>query len=309
MFLGFPNPGLICYMNASLQSLLTLTEFVEDIRSQEDVLALCPEAQLIRCFLNIVKCRSSADSRLKLEAVMKFKRVLSLQAVEFGCGGMKDAHEFLTAVLDQIRNLVLPLSKTAACMGRSYSCPVQRHLLFKMQNTRICKGCGVRSIREEEFTTLSLDVIPGGSVQDMIHMQHMERELEFRCQCGGNSSGLESRLLTLPKYLILHLKRFKFTKNRVMIKLVDPIVLSREMLVTAHQGDQSYGLISVISHVGSSARKGHYVSDGLHPDCRMEDGADRWLHFNDIYVLETSGEMVSKWNSEESYVLIYQRRA
>ncbi|MED6287091.1 hypothetical protein CHARACLAT_012909 [Characodon lateralis] len=198
-FLGFPNPSMICYMNASLQSLLTLKEFVEDIRSQGEVLALCPEAQLMRCFLDIVRCRSSADARLKLEAVMRFKRVLSVQAPEFEHGGMKDAHEFLTAVLDQIRNLVIPLTATAASMGSSYSCPVQRHLLFKMQNTRTCKGCGVQSRREEDFTMLSLDLIPGGSVQDMLHIHQMERELEFRCQCGGNTSVLESRLLALPK--------------------------------------------------------------------------------------------------------------
>ncbi|XP_047450729.1 homeodomain-interacting protein kinase 1-like [Mugil cephalus] len=33
---GFPNPGQICYMNSSLQSLLTLTEFIMDVSSQEE---------------------------------------------------------------------------------------------------------------------------------------------------------------------------------------------------------------------------------------------------------------------------------
>ncbi|MED6243877.1 hypothetical protein ATANTOWER_029051 [Ataeniobius toweri] len=131
----------------------------------------------------------------------------------------------------------------------------------------------------------------------------------------ASGSNLKSEILVLNgcscgyRYLILHLKRFKLTENLVMVKLEDPIILCREMTVTAHQGDQLYSLISVISHVGSSVRKGHYVSNGLHPDHTLEDGEDRWLHFNDIYVLETSGAMVSEWSTEDSYVLIYQRRA
>ncbi|XP_016519415.1 uncharacterized protein LOC107833800 isoform X2 [Poecilia formosa] len=197
--LGFPNVNMICYMNASLQTLLTLKEFVEDIKSQEDVLALCPEAQLMRCFLDIVKCHGSPDSRLKLEVVIRFKKVLSFQAPEFGYEGMKDAHEFLTAVLDQMKNLLPPLTKTAATIGKRYRCPVQTHLEFKMRNTRMCKGCGVKSIREESFIMLSLDLIAGGSVQNMLNVHQKERQLEFKCECGGNTSVLQSRFLTLPK--------------------------------------------------------------------------------------------------------------
>ncbi|XP_054884324.1 uncharacterized protein LOC129359018 isoform X2 [Poeciliopsis prolifica] len=199
MLLGFPNVNMICYMNASLQTLLTLKEFVEDIKSQEDVLALCPEAQLMRCFLDIVECHCSPDSRLKLEVVIRFKKVLSFQAPEFGYEGMKDAHEFLTAVLNQMKNLQPLLTKTADTIGKSYRCPVQTHLQFKMRNTRICKGCGVKSIREEDFIMLSLDLIAGGSVQNMLNMHEKERQLEFKCVCGGNTSVVRSGFLTLPK--------------------------------------------------------------------------------------------------------------
>ncbi len=44
----FPNPAQICYMNSSLQSLLTLTEFIRDVNSQEEAWSLIPEAELIR---------------------------------------------------------------------------------------------------------------------------------------------------------------------------------------------------------------------------------------------------------------------
>ncbi|CAJ1086493.1 ubiquitin carboxyl-terminal hydrolase 37-like [Xyrichtys novacula] len=166
--LGFPNPAQICYMNSSLQSLLTLTRFVRDIRSQEEVWSLIPEAQLMSYFMDIVRLRDGGDTHLKLSALGKFKWLLSIQAPEFADHHQKDAHEFLTAVLGQMWDLAAPLRQVASILGRSYRCPVERNLVFRMQNCRKCKRCGSASEREEEFLNLSLDLIPGGSVQQML---------------------------------------------------------------------------------------------------------------------------------------------
>lgn len=52
---------------------------------------------------------------------------------------LQDVHEFLTSVLYQMRSLEAQLRVKAASMGRTYSCPVEDHMLFKMQNVRTCK--------------------------------------------------------------------------------------------------------------------------------------------------------------------------
>lgn len=58
-----------------------------------------------------------------------------------GAGGVcvQDAYEFLTSVLAHMRGLSPLLHKVAACMGTSYTCPVETHLVFKMDISRTCK--------------------------------------------------------------------------------------------------------------------------------------------------------------------------
>ncbi|XP_041851083.1 ubiquitin carboxyl-terminal hydrolase 29-like [Melanotaenia boesemani] len=305
---GFPNPARSCYMNSSLQTLLTLKEFVEDVRSQEDLFGQCHEAELMKCFMNIVRCHNSDNALLKLHILNKFKRVISAKAPEFEDAGNKDAHEFLTAVLDQMDSLALPLHQTAAIVGGNYTCPIARNFAFEMQNTRTCKRCGDQSITQENFTSLSLDLISELSVQQLLQMYQMETQLEYMCDCGGTTSGRETTFLTLPKYLILHLKRFKFTEDLQMMKLHDPIILLKELMMTSHQDEGWYSLVSVISHLGSSYDDGHYVSDGLHPYEDQDNNAERWLHYDDVNVYYNTGDNAREACKNTSYVLFYQRR-
>ncbi|CAJ1082078.1 ubiquitin carboxyl-terminal hydrolase 37-like [Xyrichtys novacula] len=90
-------------------------------------------------FMDIARLRDAGDTRRKLQALGKFKRVLSVQAPEFVDHHQKDAHEFLTPVLGQMRDLAAPLRQVASILGRTYRCPVERNLVFRMQNCRKCK--------------------------------------------------------------------------------------------------------------------------------------------------------------------------
>ncbi|XP_031146263.1 ubiquitin carboxyl-terminal hydrolase 37-like [Sander lucioperca] len=307
--LGFPNKSATCYMNSSLQSLITLREFVTDIYSLDTDLwnYIYEETALIRCFVKIVRGHVSKDCRYKLWALNMFKNALSVQAPEFVDDYPKDAHEFLTAFLDQMRSLASPLQKAAALMGRSYSCPVDRNLVFRMQNIRTCKRCGAQSITEEEFTNISVDLVPGGSVQQLLKEYQMETELEYNCECGCSTSVRHSTFLTLPRYLIIHLKRFKFSPLLEVEKLHDPIVLQpfRELMATTSQADGWYKLISVISHLGYDWSSGHYISQCVHPGQDVAD--DQWLCYNDAKVAKTTGAAVCKQAQQTAYIVFYQR--
>ncbi|KAM4577512.1 ubiquitin carboxyl-terminal hydrolase 37-like isoform 2-T5 [Odontesthes bonariensis] len=218
------------------------------------------------------------------------------------------AHEFLIAIMGQIRSLALPLQEMAAFVGETYICPVTRNLVFTMQNTRTCKSCGVQSITRQDYTDLSLDLIPGSSVEEMLQMYQKETHLEYRCKCGGNTSGYETKFLTLPKYLMFHLKRFKFTEDLEMRKLNDPIIIFNELVVTSSQAGGRYSLVSVINHLGSTVNSGHYTSEGLHPDEALRNQSDRWLHYDDRVIFETSRAVVREWRQKTCYVLFYQRQ-
>ncbi|KAE8287134.1 hypothetical protein D5F01_LYC15098 [Larimichthys crocea] len=96
------------------------------------------------------------------------------------------------------------------------------------------------------------------------HLQ--ESELEYKCECGGNTSGQSMAFETLPNVLILHIKRFIYSPTYELMKSHDPVELPRDLVVSSNQGDGCYSLISAVSHFGSNGEAGHYICDGVHPD-------------------------------------------
>ncbi|KAL7373713.1 hypothetical protein ABVT39_013209 [Epinephelus coioides] len=122
----------------------------------------------------------------------------------------------------------------------------------KKQHSSHQTSCGAQSVRQQEFTNLSLDLIPGGSVEEMLQEYLNETEVEFRCDCGGNTSSCRSSLLTLPQVLILQLKRFRYSPFFELEKVDDPVRLIRDLLVSSTQDGGCYNLVSTISHFGST---------------------------------------------------------
>ncbi|XP_034554961.1 ubiquitin carboxyl-terminal hydrolase 37-like isoform X2 [Notolabrus celidotus] len=306
--LGFPNPAQNCYMNACLQSLFTMEDFVNSINSQEQVWRSIPEARVLRSFMEVKKSYFSQDKRLKVKLLTAFKTAVSVEAPEFTDFRQKDAHEFLTSVLEQVRSFAPKLRMTATSMGKTYKCPVESNTTFKMENTRRCNGCGAESKREEVFTNLSLDMVPGhGTVEEMLINYLKETNLEYRCQCGSISSGQRSSFTTLPSVLVLHLKRFSFTPTYRLIKLCDPVHLNRDLVVSEpSQGGCCYSLVSMINHMGTTAESGHYICDGIDPDVKPEDPTDRWFTYDDAWVTKTSGASVCNNRKKSAYVLFYK---
>ncbi|XP_067429152.1 tudor domain-containing 6 isoform X3 [Thunnus thynnus] len=305
---GFPNLGQSCYINSSLQSLLTLEDFVSDVSRQDLVWSSLPEARLMRTFMTIRDARVSSSAQSKVRLLRSFKEAVSAQAPEFRDHQQKDAHEFLTSVLDQMRSLSPSLQETAANMGTKYTCPVEDHLVFKMENTRTCSRCGAQSRRQEEFTNLSLDLVPGGSVEKMLEEYQKKTALDYKCECGGSESSQKPAFETLPSVLILHIKRFRFTPSWQLVKVRDPVMLNRELVVSSKQGGSCYSLVSTVSHLGASGDKGHYICDSVHPDERPDTTTDRWLTFNDAAVSETTGVSVCRERQKSAYILFYKRQ-
>ncbi|KAI4788218.1 hypothetical protein KUCAC02_035996 [Chaenocephalus aceratus] len=274
-WLGFPNPGNLCYMNSSLQGLLTLKGFIGDLSQQQEVWSHLPEAEIIRRFMNIVGCHRSPDRTLKCWVLLLFKKALSVRAPEFRNNRQQDAHEFLTTVLDQMRAVAPQLQDIAARLGRVYRCPVEDHLVFRMQNTRTCRSCGAGSTREEDYTNLSVQ---------------------------------QPAFQTLPKVLILHVRRICFTPSMQLVKLSDPVTIFRELMVSSTEDTGWYSLVSIINHLGNNTNSGHYISDVLHPEAGLDDPSDRWLTCNDAEVTRTTGEAVCRQRRDTAFILFYQRR-
>ncbi|AWP04845.1 putative ubiquitin carboxyl-terminal hydrolase 37-like [Scophthalmus maximus] len=334
----FPNPVQNCYINSCLQSLLTLEDFVTDIRRQEHVWSAIPEATLMkystpqtqgqrivkyakvfdntssplppptRSFMDIAASHFSKDYFHKISLLVAFKRAVSTWNPLFGDHCQKDAHEFLISVLAQMRSLVPRLQERAAAMGGAYVCPVESHLVFRMRNTRTCKSCGAGSAVEEQFTNLSLDLLPGSGVAQMLEDYQAGSDLEYRCSCGTNTSRRCSSFVSLPRVLVLHLKRFSFAQYLELKKVHDPVALPGELVVPSSQGLGGFRLVSIISHMGTTAISGHYVCDGVDPGLGQVDPTDCWLTYNDAMVTKRSGATLCRDRQTTAYILFYQRR-
>ncbi|KAE8287133.1 Ubiquitin carboxyl-terminal hydrolase 37 [Larimichthys crocea] len=304
----FPNINQSCYMNSILQSLFAMVNLITDIMCQKPVWSSVPKAKLIRSLMAIKDAHPSSDTWNKMSLLHSFRKAASTQGLSFSDQNQEDAHEFLTSVLDQMRSLSSLLQVNAANMNRRYICPVKRHLVFEIEKTRTCNKCGDQSKRKEEFTDLSLDLIPYGSVKEMLQEYVKESELEYKCECGGNTSGQSMAFETLPSnVLILHIKRFIYSPTYELMKLHDPVKLHRDLVVSSNQGDGCYSLISIVSHFGSNGKAGHYICDGVHPDDSLSQTTDHWLTFNDSLVRNTTGASVCEKRRESSYILFYKR--
>ncbi|CAJ1070814.1 ubiquitin carboxyl-terminal hydrolase 37-like [Xyrichtys novacula] len=307
--LGFPNIGQTCYMNASLQSLLTLENFMDDINKQANVWRVHPDAAVMRYLSKLKEEHSSEDMPLKSFLLSKLKRAVSFDAPVFADDGQQDAHEFLCTLLYQIMSLSPELQKAAATKGTTYSCPIKEHLSFKMENTRTCKRCGAESKKQEERMNLSLDVTPGGgTVEDMLQNYLQETELEYRCECGGIVSGQRLSFKTLPRALILHLNRVRYTPDYWLQKVTDPVDISRDLVICSEEDGQCYSLVSTIKHLGTQAGSGHYISEGMDLDVPVTDPSDRWFTYDDKMVTETSGADVCEKGRRDAYILVYKRQ-
>ncbi|KAL8906127.1 MAG: hypothetical protein Q9207_002216 [Kuettlingeria erythrocarpa] len=111
---------------------------------------------------------------------------------------------------------------------------------------------------------------------------------------------------TLPKVLILHLKRFQYDNKggtqKIWKKIGYPLNLEipkevfpqhRRGGILAHGGLPKYRLIGVVYHHGRNASGGHYTVD-----VRRQDGKE-WIRLDDTLIRRVRSEDVAAAGSEE----------
>ncbi len=114
-------------MNSILQSLLTLTRFVQEVHNHEKVWDSQPKGELFRGFVEVGVCHFSTNTEEKTIVPTVFEEKVSYCDPKFEDDGQKDAHEFLCV-----------LNNTAI----KYICPVPAHIAVQMLSIRTCKRCG-----------------------------------------------------------------------------------------------------------------------------------------------------------------------
>ncbi|KAK7929268.1 hypothetical protein WMY93_005663 [Mugilogobius chulae] len=299
---GLPNGGNTCYQNSCLQMLRSAEPFIRTLSSQEDIFWNCEEAELMRLIHAIAEAPYNPGHYNMHELLALFRQTVALSAPEFGGYQQQDAHEFLMALMLQIQSLSFILEVFASSLEVTYVCPVKRHIMFKMENIRICRRYVLLT---KDFTVLSLDLFPRSSIANLLNHQLMETELEYNCECGGGVSSQTTAFHTLPNFFIVHLKRFTFDSQYRLQKLKYPVQLDRNIVLRSGQESQSFKLVNIISHLGTSANHGHYISDGV--DLEDRSSGDGWLTYNDNKVTRSTGNDICCNRMSTAYILMYQR--
>ncbi|KAJ3593622.1 hypothetical protein NHX12_005956 [Muraenolepis orangiensis] len=221
-----PNIGNSCFLNWALQCLYSLPSFSGDIRRQEALWS--PQR---RTSLNLLRDLGELHKSRKGQSSYKDKRGL-LRSIKSSLAEFNEEYndyseQFLLLLFMKMKMEAETLQWASS--SPSYVCPV-RNFEFS--------GCGDKVFQEEEQNNLSLDLHPlltGG-----LELYFKASELECTCwRCSGRQATVVRHFLTLPRVLVLHLKRFHRDGRRLR-KATDavsiPPLLSLASLV-GEQGD------------------------------------------------------------------------
>jgi len=176
-------------------------------------------------------------------------------------------------------------------------------------------------------------------LQRFLMPERLEGDNQYHCNgpCVGLQDG--ERLVEIcaaPTFLVITLMRFSYNAqignhSKIFTDIQYPLLLSIPVRSTVPESvvdefrEESYGLVGVIVHSGSSSDAGHYfcyARNTLQPpssttsvsesdvDCDEDCFADRWFMFNDSRVTTASfasiRNLTHKFSRDTAYVLIYR---
>ncbi|CAG0888269.1 unnamed protein product [Darwinula stevensoni] len=168
----------------------------------------------------------------------------------------------------------------------------------------------------QPFFTLQLDIqgdsidsVPG-ALSSLVARETLDHANEKQIE---TKVSRQMAFESLPRILILHLKRFLYDKNGGCQKLTKEVKFSidleigRELLSVNirnrfPQKQRQYKLFAVVCHDGKESSKGHYISEVFHP------GYQGWLRYDDSLVHAISeSELLHHKSPCVPYLLMYRR--
>ncbi|XP_060850617.1 ubiquitin carboxyl-terminal hydrolase 2 [Rhopalosiphum padi] len=328
---GIRNIGNTCYMNSVLQCLSNTKRLTDSVLDDVDG----ADGKLIRVYRDLLsRIWTAADSHPV--DTTAFKSAFQRLSPRFAGYEQQDAQEFLRLLLDRLHMDVNRVKVKPRAMPdvdetlKDNALAIefwQRYLatdnstvvdLFagQLKSTLECSTCGHKSITFEVFWDVSLPLPSSGSanivsINDLLHNFTQEEVLDFRerprCSvCKVDRKMFKSyRFQRLPRYLVLHLKRFQGTQSykKITSLVAFPSVsldMSPYVSGTARsiqpQGCK-YNLYAVSNHTGTPIA-GHYTAMCKHPV------TGDWNFFNDSSVSRITSS--AKLISNEAYILFYE---
>lgn len=247
----------------------------------------------------------------------------------------QDAHELINFIINRIaeegddefeRRKQLGLNSYGGTWSSKLGNSVAHKTFQGIMTTKLhCIECENSTFHPETFFDISIDIPSNMSksytLTELIEKMHEKELLRSqdklyceKCMCLQENER-SIHYLKLPKTLIIHLKRFKFSeKDGFFVKLQHEIIypLNLNMSVNSKelggfpQDKKSYQLHAVIAHLGTTPYGGHYIS--------VVRRFNKWFLYNDDRITLESENVHKKMFGSKgvagksslcAYVLIY----
>ena len=307
---GLQNKGNTCFANAALQCILNtpflISYFTTDSKNLSNI------SQFTRAISKLFKSKwkvtqENADPSEILELVWNNNQL-------FKPGDQNDAHEFLLYLLDQLHEELKKPCPNQNCssidkgekswenyLKNNYSI-ISKEFQGQTKKTLICNKCGYVKKKYEPFMYLSLSIPNNKSATIKDCLTHFceqeflaENEKWFCPKCDILVEAIKQNdIIRLPRYLIIHLKRFKDIHRKIkdLVRYEEELDM-KKFVQKNNEGDNRYRMYAKIKHMGS-INGGHYVASARQDEY--------WYCFNDSHVRQ---EPFS--TSHDTYLLFYEK--
>ncbi|EAR96715.2 ubiquitin carboxy-terminal hydrolase (macronuclear) [Tetrahymena thermophila SB210] len=339
---GISNLGNTCFINSALQCLLNVQPlmdyFLSDLHNQEVNTnnPLGSKGKVTYAFadlVNMIWCQNNKYivPKVFLNTIQQFSAI-------FGDGSQQDSQEFLIFLLDLLHEDLNRVKKKPAIEDKdyqsdqyeTYAAESWKNYLLRnksivvdlfqgqLKSTLKCLVCETVSHKFDTFMYLSVPIPQQDknqskgiiSIEDCIEEFTKEEKLDksewWLCtSCKKRTPSTKKiDLWKTPNILIIHLKRFSFTKeNRGKINKFIDFKITQFDLSQKVSGKEKmrpiYDLFSVCNHSGNLGG-GHYTAYAKNRDTQD------WYLFDDskvYYVKNPYKEIIS----QKAYVLFYSK--
>lgn len=331
---GLVNFGNTCYINSAIQCLASIPQikqyflekkFVQDLNRNAN------ELNLVIQWYKILNSKYSNNSVISPQSFRKEIAIISLKEginLNFVGNGQNDVQEFLLFLIDKMHNGVSrkvnvnitgkvknDLDKKALEAMKiwkiffkdSYSIFID---LFYSQNSSRIYNLDKELLSTNYdplcYHTLPIPEIENPDVYDCFdlftNMELMEDEENLYFDEKKKEfikSYKEIKFWSLPKILIVVLKRFLKNGNKIDKKVTFPLenLDLCKYCVGYKKNTYKYDLFAISNHIGN-LNSGHYYAY-----CKMED--NNWYNFNDTSVSSINQEDLI---TENAYCLFYKKK-
>lgn len=274
---GLENPGLYCYLNASLQCLLSITRFNELMIHEFSLGKFIDKeaSELVaKLIISVFSMRSGVVKPTPLwKYIEKF----------FPSNKQHDMPELFRFIINQIETEI----------GEKN--PIKTQVLNGVLCSNVtCKICLKSSKKFEDFIDLQIELSESIEKSLQLYVQDEVLSSEFYCStCKTHTQALKALSISkAPFYLVLQIKRFR--QVPYPHKLTSFTKYRRRLIVVTEEANLNYELVAIGVHIGS-INSGHYVA--------YAKRSRSWYCFDDSVCTKVTIKSVL---SQHAYMLIYK---